>query len=164
MKITDVKKIDDVGYSGSVEIGIIRKDKKYPKIVFNNGKIALFKFLCNCLAAKINPDVAATVSNRPMCLNLMNGSSSILSYGIPISDIIIESAESVPSCSITFNFLVPGTTIFGSTITGVQLTNAFDNNIPIVVYAEANLGGDVIKVNQIDTNIYVSWTLTIMNR
>lgn len=156
MKITDVKKIDDVGYSGSVEIGLIRKDKKYPKIVLNNGTIELFKFLCNCLAAKINPDVAATVSNRPMCLNLRSGSSNILSYGIPVSDITISSAESVPSCSITFSFLVPGTTAFGSTITGVQLTNAFDINTPMVIYAEANLSGDPIVVNQIDTNIYVS--------
>lgn len=164
MKITDVKKIDDVGYSGSVEIGFIRKDKRYPKIVLNNGTIELFKFLCNCLAAKINPDVAATVSNRPMCLNLKNGTSNVFSYGIPVSDITISSAESVPSCSVTFNFLIPGTTAYKATITGVELTNSFNKDIPIVVYAEANLGGSPITVNQIDTNIYVSWTLTIMNK
>ena len=151
---------DGVGYSGLVEIGLIRNNKKYPKIFCNRGTINLFRFICDCLAARFNP-VSIDINKRPMRLNLIKASGgSVLSRSIPFSDILIKEDTATPACSITFSFLIPGTSAFQVDIGALQLVSS-DSSI---VYAEVNLGTDTIRVNQIDTNVYVSWTLNIKNQ
>lgn len=154
---------DGVGYKGLVEVGIVRHGKKYKFSTFNAGTLALFRYLCYCIIARLNPNYTADVSNRPGSLRLFDSSGKkVLSYGIPFADIAIEEDTSLtdPKCSVKFNFLIPGTVILGKEIGKVEL-RSIDSTI---TYANADFGDAKIKITDIDTNVYVSWTLTIKNQ
>lgn len=155
------KNNDSIGYIGSVEFGLIRNNKRYPKITANAGTYNLFEFLCNCIVARLNPNVVTDLQNRPGNLKLFDSANQqILSYGIGFSDLVVSGEDSSdPYCSVKFYFLIPGTSIFRKSIKKVALTAINDFN---KIYAEASFQDDII-IDSIDTNVYVEWTLTIKN-
>ena len=161
-------KSDSFGYKGTVEIGFIVDGKKFKITTSNAGKFTLFEFLCKCLVAKINPNTLADTADRPGNLIILDeNNNSILSYGIGFSDLRIEgynndaNEDSTDStCSVIFNFLVPGASIYGKSVKNVKLCSIANKDI---IYATASFN-DAITTRDVDTNLYVSWRLTISNR
>lgn len=161
-KKMEKKKEDSAGYAGKVEIGVVRKGKRYKRFTTNAGTLNLFTFLCNCLSARLNPNAQVDIAERPGTLAIVDSiGNKILSYNIPVSDLTVEPIESTnnPRCSVIFYFLIPGTSILGKSIQRLQLRGVKGES----VFAEAAFN-DSITINDIDTNIYVTWTLTIMNK
>lgn len=146
------KKNENVGYKGQVELGIIKNGKKYKKITANKGKSELFTYLCKCLAAQINPNVQVDLSDRPGKLRVLDASNNrIIAYDISLSDVsIISGVDEYPS-SITFSFLVPGTSVFNRAVKNVQLISMTGDT----VLAEAGFSKAII-ITDVDTNIYVT--------
>ena len=150
------EKNENIGYKGQVEVGIIRNGKKFKKVTANEGTFALFRYLCDCLTGTINPNY--DINKRPGNLKLYNSGSAILSYGIHFTDIKIVENAAAPSCSVVYNFLIPGSIAAGKKISSVKLFDLTDT----VEYASANFN-NTITVEDSDVNVYVSWTLTILN-
>ena len=153
------KRNEQVGYSGKVEVGLYRKGKKIRKLSKNAGTYALFEYLCGCLAGSINANY--DIGKRPGKIRLYDASgNALLTFGVSFNDFEIKKNPSKlnPSCSITFNFLVPGATILNKSVKKVKLFDIQDETI----YAEADFDS-TIKITSTDTNIYVAWTLTIYN-
>ena len=154
------KETSSVSYKGKVELGIIKNGKKFKRITTNEGFSTLFTYLCNCLAANLNPNVSVDIVNRPGKLRLLDTSGvSVLSYDINYTDILVVPGSGTNDSSVQFYFLIPGTSIFQKNIKYVQLTSIVNRDI---VYAEASFD-DIIIVNDINTNLYVAWTLAIGN-
>ena len=158
-----IKNKDSIGYKGTVEIGLVRNGKKFKRRTSNAGRAKLFRYLGECLIARLNPNYSASVENRPGNLRILNNNTSILSYNIGFSDITLNVHDEGDNsyCEVVFNFLIPGSLIYNKRIQKVQLMsiNQSDNE----PYAEASFI-DPIVVTDIDTNVYVSWVLTISNK
>lgn len=155
---------DGCGYVGQVEIGIYRNNKKYKMFSTNTGYYNLFYYLCECLAGGLNPKYQVDIAERPGKLQLLDSANkSILSYDISLTDLTITGDSSLGNsatpCSIIFDFLVPGTIIFGKEIWSANLVSMKDTT---KIFASTPFVSP-ITVSDIDTNIYVSWKLTIGN-
>ena len=177
MEIIKENKFDSVGYFGRVEVGIEKDGRKFKRFTANTGTIDLFKYLCGCLSGEINPNYSTGL--RPGALRLYAGASpttSILSVGIPVSGVVITPYtetdgtgainEAESACSITYNFLIPGTSLYNRKVFKVRLTPLSDTKpsggAEPVYYAEAKFDVPIV-INDLDTNLYVSWTLTVKN-
>lgn len=171
-KLKDKKK-ESIGYKGLVEVGIVKNGKKIKRLTANTGTLALFNYLCGCLSGTVNPNYNLDV--RPGAIRMYTSNNSVLSYGIKYNNIEIVPEEVVEGgvrneakskCSVIYEFLIPGTAILNRKISKVRLMPLFDTNVSLAdensYYAEAPF--DIpITVTDIDTNLYVSWTLTIKN-
>ena len=155
-----LKKDDGVvGYSGDVEAGFYRNGHKFKQVTTNAGTRKLFEYLCGCLAGTINANYS--IDKRPGKLRLYDSTGKqLLTYGVIFNDFQmgVNVDRPTPNYAITINFLIPGVTIRGKGITGVKLLSMDD----VDIYAEAEFNSPV-SIEEVDTNLYVAWTLTIYN-
>ncbi len=151
-----------VGYKGQVEIGLIKNGKKYKKVTTNSGKSELFTYICECLAARLNPNIQVDLSNRPGKLRIMSGSTQIVAYDIGLSDVQITPGIGEGPSDVVFSFLVPGTSVYQKSFQDVQLLAMKSDTKSGTILAEAHFKNS-ITITDIDTNIYVTWTLSIGN-
>ena len=149
-KIKKEKK-DNLGYAGKVEIGVVVKGKKHKKVIKNAGKKGLFEFVRDCLAGRGNN------SKRPGQVKLYNNATPLTTYGINFNDISLLTATDT-AASISIYFLIPGTIILNKRFNKVELLSVDG----LTSLADASFGED-IEVTQVDTNVYINWTLTIKN-
>jgi len=154
----DKKYNDAVKYKGEVEVGIVRNGVKYKKYSTNTGTVDLFKYLTGCLSGLVNPNY--NINIRPGKLRVIGTDNKyVLAYGIPFEDVSTNYIDSdAPSASVVYTFLLPGTLVQKQKLKTVQLMSIDDK----IVYAQSDFG-TIISVEDIDTNVYVSWTLRIQN-